>query len=95
MQDTALNQYLLCLQSPWTVSRVNLDVNTHGVEVWAAHLEDAACPIGVSMRIDLLCHPQPVEIACSILLPLRNRRQPRRLDKAEIKIRNPLRDADV
>ncbi len=25
MQDTALYQYLLGLQSPWTVSRVNLD----------------------------------------------------------------------
>ena len=27
MQDTALYQYLLGRQSPWTVSHVNLDVN--------------------------------------------------------------------
>jgi len=46
MQDTALYQYLLGLQSPWTVSRVNLDVNAQRVDVWAAHPEDAAwaCP---------------------------------------------------
>lgn len=46
MQDTALYQYLLGLQSPWTVSHVNLDVNAQRVDVWAAHPEDAvwACP---------------------------------------------------
>ncbi|MCS6306089.1 MAG: transposase family protein, partial [Nitrospira sp.] len=46
MQDTALYQYLLGLQSPWTVRRVNLDVNAQRVDVWAAHAEDAAwaCP---------------------------------------------------
>ncbi len=46
MQDTALYQYLLGLQSPWTVSRVNLDVNAQRVDVWAAHPADAAwaCP---------------------------------------------------
>ena len=46
MQDTALYQYLLGLQSPWTVSRVNLDVNGQRVDVWAEHPEDAAwaCP---------------------------------------------------
>jgi transposase len=42
MQDTALYQYLLGLQSPWTVSRVNLDVNAQRVDVWATHPEDAA-----------------------------------------------------
>ena len=42
MQDTALYQYLLGLQSPWTVSRVNLDVNGQCVDVWAEHPEDAA-----------------------------------------------------
>ena len=54
MQDTALYQYLLGLQSPWTVSRVNLDVNAQRVDVWAAHPADAAwaCP------------------HCSIVLPL-------------------------
>jgi len=46
MQDTALYQYLLGLQSPWTVSRVNLDINGQCVDVWAEHQEDAAwaCP---------------------------------------------------
>ena len=46
MQDTALYQYLLGLQSPWTVSRVNLDVKGQQVDVWAEHPEDAAwaCP---------------------------------------------------
>ena len=46
MQDTALYQYLLGLQSPWTVSRVTLDMHEQRVDVWAAHPEDAtwACP---------------------------------------------------
>jgi hypothetical protein len=33
MQDTALYQYLLGLQSPWTVSRVHLDMNEQRVDV--------------------------------------------------------------
>lgn len=46
MQDTALYQYLLGLKSPWTVSRVNLDVKEQRVDVWAEHTQDAAweCP---------------------------------------------------
>jgi transposase len=46
MQDTALYQYLLGLQSPWTVSRVNLNVKGQRVDVWAEHPEGAAwaCP---------------------------------------------------
>lgn len=46
MQDTALYQYLLGLQSPWTVSRVSLDVNGQRVDVWAEHPEGATwtCP---------------------------------------------------
>ena len=47
MQDTALYPYLLGLQSPWTVSRVNLDVNGQQVDVWAEPLAAAwtwACP---------------------------------------------------
>ena len=32
MQDTALYQYLLGLQSPWMVSRVNLDVKGQQVD---------------------------------------------------------------
>ena len=46
MQDTALYQYLLGLESPWTVSRGSLDVAGQRVDVWAEHSEDAAwvCP---------------------------------------------------
>jgi len=46
MQDIALYQYVLGLQSPWTVSRVNLDVTGQRVDVWAEHQEGAAwaCP---------------------------------------------------
>lgn len=33
MQDTALYEYLLGLQSPWTVTRVTLDVNRECVDV--------------------------------------------------------------
>ncbi len=46
MLDTALDQYLLGLQSPWTVSRVNLDVQELRVDVWAEHSEYATwmCP---------------------------------------------------
>ncbi len=46
MQDTALYQYLLGLKSPWTVSRVELNVKRQCVEVWAEHPEGAlwSCP---------------------------------------------------
>ena len=46
MQDTALYQYLLGLKSPWTVSRVHLNVKEHCVDVWGEHPKDAAweCP---------------------------------------------------
>jgi len=46
LQDTALYQYLLGLTSPWTVSRVNLDVKTQRVDVWAEHPQSASweCP---------------------------------------------------
>ena len=40
MKDTALYQYLLGLKSPWTVSRVTLDVQGQRVDVWAEHPED-------------------------------------------------------
>jgi transposase len=44
MQDTALYQYLLGLKSPWTVSRVDLNVKGQCVEVWAEHPEGASWP---------------------------------------------------
>ena len=46
MQDTALYQYLLGLQSPWTVSRVELNITGQRVDVWAEHPEGVswACP---------------------------------------------------
>lgn len=37
MHDTALYEYLLGLQAPWTVSRVDLDVKRRQVDVWAEH----------------------------------------------------------
>ncbi len=59
MQDTALYQYLLSLQSPWTVSRVNLDVNGHRVDVWAEHSDDVAwsCP-QCTQRLPLYDHAE-------------------------------------
>ena len=42
MQDTALYRYLLGLQSPWTVSRMNLDIPGQRVDRWAEHPDDAA-----------------------------------------------------
>lgn len=46
MQDTALYQYLLGLKSPWTVSRVHLNVKEQRVDVWAEHSATATwvCP---------------------------------------------------
>ena len=48
MHDTALYQDLLGLPSPWTVSRVHLDIKGQRVDVCAEHPEDAAwaCPHG-------------------------------------------------
>jgi len=44
MQDTALYEYLLGLQAPWTVSRVVLDVQRHQVDVWAEHAPGVQWP---------------------------------------------------
>jgi len=44
MHDTALYQDLLGLKSPWTVSRVELNVTGQCVEVWAEHPEGASWP---------------------------------------------------
>jgi transposase len=59
MQDTALYQCLLGLQSPWTVSRVNLDVNGERVDVWAEHPENVAwvCP-QCTKRLPLYDHAE-------------------------------------
>ena len=47
MEDTGLYQYLLGLKSPWSVSRVGLDVERQRVDVWAEHEGDAewVCPV--------------------------------------------------
>ena len=37
MQDTALYRYLLGLESPWEVSRVELSIPDQRVDVWAVH----------------------------------------------------------
>ncbi|MGE3977290.1 MAG: ISL3 family transposase [Nitrospira sp.] len=59
MQDTALYQYLLGLKSPWTVSRVNLEINEHCVDVWAEHSEDTTwtCP-HCAKRLPLYDHAE-------------------------------------
>jgi transposase len=46
MKDTELYQHLLGLLSPWHVERVDLDVKTQRVNVFAAHRKDAtfSCP---------------------------------------------------
>ena len=44
MHDTALYEYLLGLQAPWTVSRVNLDVQRRQVDVWAEHAPGVQWP---------------------------------------------------
>ncbi len=44
MQDTALYEYLLGLQAPWTVSRVELDVKRRQVDVWAEHTQGVQWP---------------------------------------------------
>src|SRR5579871_4291917 len=46
MRDVELYKHLLGLESPWTVSRVELTIKDQRVDVWAAHQENAAfaCP---------------------------------------------------
>lgn len=52
MQDTELYRYLLGLELPWAVERVNLDVVKQRVDVWATHAEGLrwACPECGEMR---------------------------------------------
>src|SRR5215510_10416780 len=44
MQDIELYRQLLGLTTPWTVLRVELQVKTQRVEVWAGHAESARWP---------------------------------------------------
>jgi transposase len=44
MRDTELYQRLLGLESPWTVSRVELNVKEQRVDIWAGHPEGARWP---------------------------------------------------
>jgi len=44
MQDTELYRQLLGLNTPWTVTRVELKVKEQRVEVWAGHAESARWP---------------------------------------------------
>lgn len=39
MRDTELYRQLLGLESPWTVTRVELAVTAQRVDVWAGHAE--------------------------------------------------------
>ena len=47
MRDTELYRYLLGLEDPWFVSRVDLDVKGQRVDVWSGHAERVRwpCPI--------------------------------------------------
>ena len=40
MQDTELYRYLLGIEAPWTVKKVQLDLVNQRVDVWADHAED-------------------------------------------------------
>lgn len=44
MRDTDLYRRLLGLESPWTVDRVDLDVKTREVNVYAKHEKPKAWP---------------------------------------------------
>jgi transposase len=44
MQDTELYRYLLGIEAPWTVKRVQLDLINQRVDVWADHAEDLRWP---------------------------------------------------
>jgi transposase len=46
MRDTELYRHLLGIEAPWTVSRVELNVEQQRVDVWAEHAKDArfTCP---------------------------------------------------
>ena len=44
MQDTELYRQLLGLNTPWTVTRVELRIKEQRVEVWAGHAESARWP---------------------------------------------------
>ena len=54
MRDTELYRQLLGLESPWTVTRVELSVKAQRVDVWAGHPEgerwpcpECAMPLGL------------------------------------------------
>ena len=44
MQDIELYRQLLGLNTPWTVTRVELKIKEQRVEVWAGHAESARWP---------------------------------------------------
>jgi len=44
MRDTELYRHLLGIEQPWTVERVELDVKSQQVDVWAAHAEGTRWP---------------------------------------------------
>jgi transposase len=44
MQDTELYRYLLGIEAPWTVKKVQLDLVNQRVDVWADHAEDLRWP---------------------------------------------------
>ena len=50
MQDIELYRQLLGLDTPWTVTRVELKVKEERVEVWAGHPEGARWPCPACAR---------------------------------------------
>ena len=44
MRDVELYRYVLGLQTPWTVSRVDLSVTEQRVDVWAEHADESRWP---------------------------------------------------
>jgi transposase len=57
MRDTQFYQRVLGLEEPWTVTRVELNVAAHQVDVWVGH------PEGVKW-LRPHCGPQSDEFAC-------------------------------
>lgn len=44
MRDVELYQQLLCVVSPWTVSRVELSVEGERVDIWVEHAAEVRWP---------------------------------------------------
>jgi transposase len=59
VRDTDLYQQLLGLESPWTVSRVQLDIKAQRVSVWAEHGKETTFPCPECARVCGLYDHEP------------------------------------